>query len=496
MRKFLKNSLLEIFGTIFEAHSSVRELVKKSEYEKAVSVLGDCQDTAVQIGGFIEESEGEDCPVISLLLKYCEELYHVSESLAEVSSVKQMKKGLDKALFAAQKSFEENVKVKLEVVFLPYKASMWDSLESIWKAADADPDCDAYVVPIPYYDRNPDHSFGEFHYEGNEYPDYVPVMHYNNYDIETRKPDVIYIHNPYDDCNYVTSVDPYYYSKHLKQYTNCLVYVPYDTTMGYNRPNCPAYYNVVQGPEYRKYYDMSLDDNKFIPTGSPKFDRIINLCNNPERLPVKWYTKIMDRKVYLYNTSIEGALNNTENLLKKIEYVFSCFDKHRNACLVWRPHPLLDNTFKTMCPIYAERYRKLKEFFIEHDIGIYDDTPDVTITIVNSDFYIGDSGSSLITLFGIAGKPIFILNNSLNFDNSVENEDNEYNSKFGFTKISKTYRYACMENSTNTLDNFIKGNILGEKFSKKEQLANYKDIAVNLDGTCGEKTHLILKKII
>ena len=32
---------------------------------------------------------------------------------------------------------------------------MWDSLESVWQAADADPDCDAYVVPIPYYDTPP-----------------------------------------------------------------------------------------------------------------------------------------------------------------------------------------------------------------------------------------------------------------------------------------------------------------------------------------------------
>ena len=37
------------------------------------------------------------------------------------------------------------MKVRKEVVFLPYKASMWDSLESVWKAAEEDPDCVAYV---------------------------------------------------------------------------------------------------------------------------------------------------------------------------------------------------------------------------------------------------------------------------------------------------------------------------------------------------------------
>ena len=40
--------------------------------------------------------------------------------------------------------------IKREIVFLPYKASMWDSLDTIWRAAVADKEhCNAYVVPIP-----------------------------------------------------------------------------------------------------------------------------------------------------------------------------------------------------------------------------------------------------------------------------------------------------------------------------------------------------------
>ncbi|WP_039791420.1 hypothetical protein, partial [Paenibacillus riograndensis] len=57
---------------------------------------------------------------------------------------------------------------------------------------------------------------------------------------------------------------------------------------------------------------------------------------------------------------------------------------------------------------------KIKRFFIENDIGIYDDTPDVANTIALCDAYIGDSGTSVVSLFGIAGKPIFILDNNIN----------------------------------------------------------------------------------
>ncbi|MBQ7479431.1 MAG: hypothetical protein IJT01_11160, partial [Selenomonadaceae bacterium] len=52
---------------------------------------------------------------------------------------------------------EKEKKFKKDIVFLPYKASMWDSLESVWKAAEEDKEhCNAYVVPIPYADLTPD----------------------------------------------------------------------------------------------------------------------------------------------------------------------------------------------------------------------------------------------------------------------------------------------------------------------------------------------------
>lgn len=104
---------------------------------------------------------------------------------------------------------------------------MWDSLESVWKKYDADPEWDARVIPIPYYDKNPDGTFSEFHYEGNDYPDYVPITFYKNCDLEGNHPDEIYIHNPYDDANYVTSIEPYFYSKNIKNYTDKLIYIPY-----------------------------------------------------------------------------------------------------------------------------------------------------------------------------------------------------------------------------------------------------------------------------
>ena len=119
------------------------------------------------------------------------------------------------------------------------------------------------------------------------------------------------------------------------------------------------------------------------------------------------------RKVYFYNTSIQGMLGNTEAFLKKMEYVFNTFRGREDVCLLWRPHPLLESTFESLRPMYKPAYDALKHGFISENLGIYDETPDIESTIALSDVYIGDGATSVTSLFGVAGKPIFVLNNSI-----------------------------------------------------------------------------------
>jgi len=96
-------------------------------------------------------------------------------------------------------------RLKKEIVFLPYKAAMWDSLESIWMAAAADTEhCNTYVVPIPYADRNSDGTAKAWHNEKELFPNYVPVIDCESFDLEALHPDIIFFHNPYDACNQFT----------------------------------------------------------------------------------------------------------------------------------------------------------------------------------------------------------------------------------------------------------------------------------------------------
>ncbi|MDO5150088.1 MAG: CDP-glycerol glycerophosphotransferase family protein, partial [Oscillospiraceae bacterium] len=396
----------------------------------------------LSIGDAIIDSETEDCVTIRYIKDYCESIFNIHQSISEDTDIKEVEKTLNHDLTLIKKSIEKDIIGKIEVVFLPYKASMWDSLESVWKAADEDPDCDAYVVPIPYYDRNPDHSFGEFHYEGGEYPDYVPVTHYNNYDISKRRPDVIYIHNPYDDCNYVTSVDPRFYSRELKKYTDKLVYIPY-FVLAEPDPNNPksvesvshfvltpgvinadevivqsedmkqTYINVLLGHFGDTVENRKRFEGKIYGTGSPKFDKVASKSKEDISIPDEWLKIIKKpdgtwKKIVFYNTSISTMLQFNEQYIAKIKNVLNYFSKKTSdLVLLWRPHPLLHSTLSSMRPDLLIEYDIITQKYIMESWGIYDDTSDLDRAVIISDAYYGD-WSSVMHIYEKTQKPVLV----------------------------------------------------------------------------------------
>lgn len=438
MRKKQKQQAEELLRQMEQAHDQIRKYIEQKNSPAAAKLLEDCQSGGISLGTLIESTEGEGHPTVALLEEYCELVYRFHEELAgwekltggektvfgnnglRRTGANQVYKPLQQKLVRISNSLKHDVRIRIEAVFLPYKASMWDSLESVWRAADADPDCDAYVIPIPYFDKNPDGSLGAAYYEADQYPADVPVTRYDEFDFGQHSPDIVFIHNPYDNINFVTSVHPFFYSDHIKKFTECLIYIPYYATAGGMNAGqswAPAYdnadYIVIQAEKYREYFDADIPDGKFLVFGSPKFDSVIHKCQNPPEPPAEWKEKIRGRKVYFFNTSISGMLGNTEAFLKKMKYVFDTFKGREDACLLWRPHPLLESTFDSMRAAYKPVYEALKNWFIEAGIGILDETPDMEKTIALSDVYIGDAGTSVTSLFGVAGKPLFILNNNI-----------------------------------------------------------------------------------
>lgn len=444
MRKSQKKQAEDFIGLLAEAHNEIKKSVKTKRNSIAQELLMQCQEGAVALGTLIEKSEGKGVFTVSLLEDYCELLYRIYEDFqqGEGNDGSKVYKLLDQQLFKISHSIINDIPLRKEAVFVPYKASMWDSLESVWRVADAAPDCDAYVVPIPYYDKNPDGSFREMHYEGNLYPKDVPVVSYKEYDFESRRPDVIFCHNPYDECNYVTSVDPFFYTKNLRKYTDKLVYIPYFILREVD-PNdkkavegiahfvtVPGVMNadrvIVQSEAMRQVYinvmtqftgrhTRKIWEERILGLGSPKFDKVANTQVSDGDIPEEWKQIIYKpngsrKKVVLYNTSINALLQHNEKMLEKMRDVFGIFRENReDVALLWRPHPLIQATVSSMRPQLWREYEKVVKEYREAGWGIYDDTAELDRAIALSDGYYGDA-SSLVELCRKVGIPVMMQN--------------------------------------------------------------------------------------
>lgn len=414
MRRMQKEQAIDGIKLLEQAHREIKKQMEKGKTEIVMDLLRQCQETAIELGQMIEETEGEGTVSVGLLEDYCELVYQIylKAQRGSLSNQYQTYRNLHRLYLQIENSIKRDIRIRIEAVFLPYKVSMWDSLESVWKAADEDESCDAYVVPIPYYDKNPDGSLGDMHDEGKDYPSYVPVTDYRSYDFAIRRPDMVFIHNPYDYCNHVTCVHPFFFTENLKKYTDLLVYIPYFASGGIGAisyrdlPYCHyADYIVTQSEWYSQFFQKNVR-KKLLPLGTPKFDRILNSHLEDDRIPLKWKQTITG-KVFFLNTSIKGVLQHGEQAIKKMIYIFENF-MNTESTLIWRPHPLLETTITSMRPHLRPLYERAKQKFTEVPHGILDLSPDASIAINISDAYIGERTSSMVHLFGVLGKPVFL----------------------------------------------------------------------------------------
>lgn len=445
MRKVQKQRILEILQSFGQAHKEIKEELTRCNFsnpenrQKIQNMLGECQEFAISLGENIEKLEGEGHATVTVIESYCEAIYEIYTEISNANSGingNSVYKILNKQLAAMENSVKNDIVARKEIVFLPYNASMWDSMESVWMTARDNENNDTYVIPVPYYERNSDMSLGQMHYEGDKYPDYVPITDWRSYKIEERRPDAIYIQNPYDNCNFVTCVHPQYFSGELKKYTDMLIYLPYFIGLGdhVEEQLCtvPGVMNadqvIVQSEAVKKSYIENIRkfekenhcegqfgdlNKKLVPSGSPKIERIKRVMENGEvEIPEEWKTRIYSsdgkrKKIILYNTTIDTFLQHGDKYMDKLKNVLDLFRQEKECVLLWRPHPLLETTIKSIRPnLYAE-YMHIVQVYRREGWGIYDESADIDRAVVLSDAYYGD-WSSVVEMYKVTGKPMMI----------------------------------------------------------------------------------------
>ena len=537
MKKYQQKNVLELLETLNEAHGELR---KRIAPEMAVNLLADCQNFALRIGEYIEEIEGEGIrtETVGLLAEYSEIAFKISKGEGTT-------KELQRQLFEIEHSVRNELKPnKLEVVFFPYQLSMFDSFRSVYLAAKADPDCDAYCVPIPWFDRKADGTLGKMYYDGDRYLSDIEITDWRSYNVAERHPDVIFTQNPYDGINLVTSVHPDYYSSALKEKTNLLVFIDYG--LPYWMPREPIDGTLLPSHTlsdlyvtYSKEYveqtryllkrgvsagllpKQAMARERVAVLGSPKFDAVINTKRENCVLPDAWRRLMSGKKVLLLSTSVGAILQGNEKFIEKLQSALETLRGRNDIVVWWRPHPLSEATYTSMRPQLLDQYRSIVREYRVGGWGIYDDTPDLHRAIAWSDgCYTNES--SLLFLYLATGKPFAINIVAFSPENLGKHSSNDFASAL-------EWRIRCMRSAKGA--NIIDGNctiwwhafadmdvihkveycdflerfihfILHEdeypdaELYRQLKLQMFREFVANPDGTAGEKIYEHIKKRI
>lgn len=508
MRKAVKLQIIQLLMTLKEAHEKIILYLSKKRYDAVSIILADCQECAVTVGNIIEQVEVDQEVIIKQLEEYCEKLFVMNSEMetAGKDSNLNRKKELDRYIDNVLEDVKSKIKIILKVAFFPYKASMWTSLESVWKAAEADEECEAAVVVIPYFELDRLRNKTKLIYEGNLFPKYVPIVNFNEYNVAEEQPDIIFIHNPYDDTNNVTRVPEQYYSYNLKRYTEQLIYSPYGM-MGYYNPKKGAfmcYTNgvivsdkvLVQSERVKQIYiDHNVNEKKLMALGSPKVDAIITGLKKPCIYPEGWEEKLRGRKVFLLNTHLSyfvGAQIYVKEHPDERDYAKWHHEQiwklllNRDGCaLIWRPHPLMKAMLASR-GLYEtlEFINKLEQEIKESENAVLDQNGDYALSFRISDALM-TTYSSIISEYMISGKPIFIYESRLNAEN-MKNSPVDY-----------THNYFMeVRGEEPKLPQFIQMVLDGEDPLYEERMKDVNNSFSNLQATIGENIYETLKREI
>lgn len=480
MRLNEKKNILNLLNTIEEG---LKYAINKKGVE-ANSMLEDCTGAIEYIGTKLGDELSKSTNNISIQIK------SMIEKINNTNLLECIYNDVITNINKLKNIIINEINTKLEIVFMPYKSSMWDSMESVWNETESDINCSCYVVPIPYYELDEFGNKSKVCYEGYEFPKNIKITPFNLYDLETRQPDIIYIHNPYDDKNRLTRVHETYFSENLAKYTDMLVYIPYFVAGSYenkiehnNFINLPGIKNstkiIVQSRNEKELYISSgYNPEKILNLGSPKFDATLNSLKTKNECIETWGGIKLRKKVFLLSTGITNLLIDDKKWIRDINRIINIFKVMDDCTLIWRFHPLTEVTINTMRPNIEKEFNYILNNISEYSSILIDDNIDAYSAISISDALISDY-SSIMLQYMVTQKPILGM---------VEKDLLKNERIYSVDYLGNYFIERDLE-----VEDFIDMVLKDLDPKKEERIKRLKQSATNIDGTCGSKVHKCIK---
>lgn len=248
------------------------------------------------------------------------------------------------------------------ILFLPYKIEMWDSMESVFK------ECvrrrlSVAVQPIRYmfleHHKIVDSKMDEW---GNDVREYTM-------DIDKFDPDIVFIHYPFDSQNTITTIPEAYYSSNLKaRGRRRIAYLSYHGNSALEHEMLlPAvtradYIFVYDEAEKQRYYKVWSEhgiksEAKIFATGTPKLDAYIRAYQ-------------ISCKHNAQSILIANSLMPFINDIYRISKYKAIIENEHKSEIIYRPHPLLEETLKRTNLWRYEDYKNFLKYIESNNVTI------------------------------------------------------------------------------------------------------------------------------
>ena len=222
----IRDMVFSVLRTMGQEEEEMKS--REEDYNYLQTVLADLQTTALTIGNTIEQHLGENTETVALLSSYCEILFQAYEKTQRGDSPKEELIALKEKRLECEKTLKKEWK-KTMLILLD-KAKNFSSIEGFYQKMLEREDWKVLLMPIPYCYRRGNGALMDEEFDLEDFPKDYTYVDYKTYAFDVMLPECIVMNSPYDSCNMVHSIDPFFYSSNMKQYTKNLLYIPWFVT--------------------------------------------------------------------------------------------------------------------------------------------------------------------------------------------------------------------------------------------------------------------------
>lgn len=300
------------------------------------------------------------------------------------------------------------------IAFCPYKAGMWDAMESIFDACLYKPNINPVICPISFTEVDYLGKVGLFKTETSHLKKIISRhdCFIDSEQLDAFNPDYIVLHYPYDQNNSVTRIKEDFWSTNLKIKGYKIIYSPYYIPFGgissddlVHQPVLKNSWLIAEDSKEEaqnvidcwKNHGIDLTD-RIVITGSPKRD----LLWDAEETGITNTTLIAG--------SLIPLLNRFPQHIKKLQQTITD-ELALNKKVILRLHPLASTGIRSKTPQYYQSWLLFlgwcQELTESHDF-MFDRNLRIQDTMNECDYMFAETGSA-VELWKGTSKPYEVI---------------------------------------------------------------------------------------